>query len=277
MLRAAIARSGLIFAAGIPVLALMGGCPGLLGLPTASPSPSGSPISAGTSEPTTAPTTAPTSAPTLAPTLAPTSAPTSTVTTGPTAAPTPKRSTGLVLADIEFNSDGKHAFKIRNIGTTDVDISKYALCYQAPNTSGKPYLRLNESLSTQKTVKANTAISISANATGSSSATVWFPGDDAAINVSAGTKTLGLQASGGALALYKDTDSASAFGDKAKIVDFVQWGNKPNDDYSRHAVAVDAGIWNKDGFAPAGVAGKELELVVPGATGSANWKLVVQD
>lgn len=238
------------FALAVPAAALTG-CPGLLGTqPTASPGA------------TTSPT------------------PASTPTSGPTASPTPpaapsKRTSGLVLADIEFFSSGHHTFKIRNIGTSDVDISGYALCYQAPNVDNLLYVRLNE----QRTgalvkIAANTSISISANATGSSTATTWFTAKDAGIGAS---DTLGIQSSGGGLSLYKDISGPAGFADKTKMVDYVQWGNAPSEPYARESVAVAAGLWAQGTYAPAGSPGKELELETPGATGSANWELVDQD
>jgi hypothetical protein len=242
-------------AAAAPVLALAG-CPGLLNfVPTPGASPTASPAASPAASPTPAPSASQTAAPT------------------PTATPAPGR---LILTDFEFNSTGQHYFKIRNIGGKPVDITEYAITYQSPTATESLNRRLNEQRTTLKEIAPLTSIKIIPNATGSSSGTTWFLAVDSELGGPGGTGTIGMQTSGGSLALFKGADDDDDY--KAiNVVDYLQWGAAKSPAYTRESVAAAAGVWAAGTYAPAGSPGKELNPKTKGATGSANWELTDQD
>ncbi|MBM3275730.1 MAG: hypothetical protein FJZ00_11295, partial [Candidatus Sericytochromatia bacterium] len=117
---------------------------------------------------------------------------------------------------------------------------------------------------------------INASEEGTSSAQIWFLGKDSALGGPTGGTSIGMQTSGGALALFRDADDDDDFV-KSKLVDYVQWGQAPSTAYSMESVAVAAGLWKAGTYVQGTSPGKEMNPITKGATGSENWKVTDQD
>lgn len=205
--------------------------------------------------------------PTPAPTATPTA--TATPTPAPTATPSTTRTSGIVFAEVKLKTDGLHVVSLKNLGSAAVDVNEWVVGYQAPGLD-VTYLRVS---SGSLSVPAGAAISLYANATGSASlATEWYPFKQANLGGSGNTK-FGIQSAGGALAIFKGADDDDELQKAANLVDYVQWGAAPTTAYFGQTLAVTAKLWATGTYAPVGVAGKELDTVTVGATGSANWIL----
>nr|WP_299000355.1 hypothetical protein [uncultured Allomuricauda sp.] len=123
----------------------------------------------------------------------------------------------IVINELEYLVDD--LIELYNNGTETVDLSNYWMCL-GPGQ----YFRVGDA-STTEIVSGNVNLA---------------PGEFLVIS----PVTLEVSNEAGGLGLYANNDG---FGNAANIRSFVQWGAAGN---ARESVAVEAGIWNADGFVP---------------------------
>jgi hypothetical protein len=182
-----------------------------------------------------------------------------------TAAATTRTTT--VITKIDIPSSGDRTITLKNLGTDAKDLTKWALTYEYTEGSAKMIHARIVSGSSDATVSlaAGSELVIS-EATASTGAHIKL---DSALGGATGVGKLGLQASHGAVGLFKGA-TAEADLTSGNLVDYVQYGTDKT--YTHAQLAVDAKYWeSKTAVAPAIALGAKLVATTPGATGSANW------
>jgi len=186
-----------------------------------------------------------------------------------TATPAAATRTTAVFTKLDIPSTGDRTLTLKNLSGSAIDLTKYAVSFEYKDTSlNMQHGRIQTSTGTVPAFAAGATLVVSEAATCSAGNCMKL---DTALGGSTGWTKLGLQATHGSVALFKDaTDTTNLT--QANLVDYFQYGT--DNTYTHAEIATNAKLWDsKTAVAVApGAAGAAISVTTEGATGSANWK-----